>query len=74
MDKKRYLAQIDEVIERGPYKDNRASLAKHETPEWFKDAKLGISIHWGLRSVPGFSNEWYSRNMYIQGTTEFELM
>jgi alpha-L-fucosidase len=33
-------------------------------PEWFKDAKLGIFIHWGVYAVPAFDNEWYPRFMY----------
>ena len=41
-------------------------------PEWYRDAKFGIFIHWGVYSVPAFGNEWYSRNMYVQGTTEFK--
>jgi alpha-L-fucosidase len=28
-------------------------LAKHESPEWFDDAKFGIFIHWGPYSVTG---------------------
>jgi len=39
-------------------------------PEWFKDAKFGIYFHWGVYSVPAFSNEWYPRNMYVQGSPE----
>jgi alpha-L-fucosidase len=39
---------------------------------WFPDAKLGIFIHWGLYSVPAFGNEWYPRNMYLQGSAEFK--
>lgn len=39
-------------------------------PEWFKDAKFGIYFHWGVYSVPAFSNEWYPRTMYIQGSIE----
>jgi len=39
-------------------------------PEWFKDAKFGIYFHWGAYSVPAFSNEWYPRNMYIEGSIE----
>ncbi|MBW2698170.1 MAG: alpha-L-fucosidase, partial [Deltaproteobacteria bacterium] len=31
------------------------SLSRHIVPEWFEDAKLGIFIHWGLFSVPGFA-------------------
>lgn len=39
-------------------------------PEWFKDAKFGIYFHWGVYSVPAFSNEWYPRNMYFPGSPE----
>ena len=31
------------------------SLNNHKIPEWWRDGKLGIFIHWGLYSVPGFS-------------------
>jgi alpha-L-fucosidase len=40
-------------------------------PEWFKDAKFGIYFHWGVYSVPAFSNEWYPRNMYNNGSSEY---
>lgn len=72
INKQDYLRQIDEVIEKGPYKDNWDSLAAHQTPAWFKEAKFGIFIHWGVYSVPAFGNEWYSRNMYIQGSPEYQ--
>jgi alpha-L-fucosidase len=39
-------------------------------PEWFKDAKFGIYFHWGVYTVPAFGNEWYPRNMSIEGTAE----
>lgn len=71
-DKKAWLRKIDEVIEAGPYKADWESLAAYRVPEWFRDAKFGIFIHWGVYSVPAFGSEWYSRNMYIQGTKEFE--
>ena len=48
----KYLKKIDEVIERGPYKDNWDSLAFHKVPDWYRNAKLGIFIHWGVFSVP----------------------
>lgn len=67
-----YLAQIEQVIAQGPYKDDWSSLSRFKMPEWFENAKFGIFIHWGLYSVPAFNNEWYSRNMYIQGSEEFE--
>ena len=71
-DQREWLEKIRRVIAEGPYTDTWESLAKHRTPEWFRDAKLGIFIHWGIYSVPAFGNEWYSRNMYQQGTREFE--
>ena len=48
------------------------SLATYTAPEWYADGKFGIFIHWGVYAVPAFANEWYPRNMYIQGSAEFE--
>lgn len=72
MNKQEYLKHIDDVIANGRYKDTWESLSQYEPPKWYKDAKLGIFIHWGIYSVPAYGNEWYSRNMYIKGTREFE--
>ena len=33
------------------------SLDKRPTPQWFKDAKFGIFIHWGLYSVPAWGRK-----------------
>ncbi len=71
-DLKPYLETIDRVIESGPYKADWDSLAKHSVPAWFRNGKFGIFIHWGVYSVPGWGNEWYSRNMYLQGSNEFK--
>jgi len=67
-----YLQTIDEVIARGPYEATWESLSAYEPPRWYRDAKFGIFIHWGVYSVPAFGSEWYSRNMYIQGSPEYE--
>lgn len=72
MDKKKYLQTIDSVIENGRYKDNWDSLSGRVAPSWLKNGKFGIFIHWGVYSVPSFGSEWYSRNMYIQGSPEFD--
>jgi len=37
------------------YESNLKSVRKHKVPDWYHDAKLGIFIHWGLFSVPGFA-------------------
>jgi len=31
------------------------SLATHRVPSWYMNAKLGIFIHWGIYSVPGYA-------------------
>ena len=33
--------------------------------EWFKNAKLGVFIHWGIYSVDGISESWSFFNNYI---------
>ena len=71
-DMKPYLERIDEVIEKGPYKDTWESLSQYQAPDWYQKKQFGIFIHWGVYSVPAFGNEWYSRNMYIQGSPEYE--
>ena len=37
------------------YSADKKSITKHQVPDWFHDAKLGIFIHWGLYSVPAFA-------------------
>ena len=49
------------------FKPDSASIAQnYKIPEWFKDSKFGVFIHWGVYSVPAFGNEWYPRNMYLK--------
>src|SRR3982751_2334331 len=58
------------AVAQNRYQANWDSLKKYQTPDWFRDAKFGIFIHWGVYSVPAFANEWYPRNMYQPGTPE----
>lgn len=67
-----YLDLVERVIARGPYRPQWDSLTKAAVPDWFREKRLGIFVHWGLYSVPANSNEWYSRNMYIQGMPAYE--
>jgi alpha-L-fucosidase len=67
-----WLAQIDDVIASGPFDATWESLKAYEIPKWYEDDKFGIFIHWGVYCVPAFANEWYARNMYQEGTREFE--
>jgi alpha-L-fucosidase len=66
------VKQIEIVANRGPFKPTWESLEKHQTPQWYLDAKFGIFIHWGLYSVPAFANEWYPRRMYETNSAEYK--
>ena len=49
----------------GPFEPTWDSIREHYTvPQWFIDAKFGITMHWGLFSIPAYHNEWYERYMY----------
>lgn len=67
-----YLQTIEERIRQGPYCDSWESLARYLVPSWYKSAKFGMFIHWGVYSVPAFGSERYPRHMYIPGTKEYE--
>lgn len=48
--------------------DSWETLRSRPYPQWFKDAKLGIFIHWGVYSVPSYGGpesyaEWYLRGL-----------
>jgi alpha-L-fucosidase len=66
------LKEVDDADHEGPFRPDWESLQKYEAPEWYKDAKFGIFIHWGAYSVPAFGNEWYPRNMYREGSEEYK--
>lgn len=66
------LNEIYATAYQGPFIPRWESLTRHYSPMWFADAKFGIFIHWGPYTVPQYRNEWYARNMYIEGSPEFE--
>ena len=66
------LETVDRIIAEGPYQPAWSSLMQTKTPDWFKQKRFGIFIHWGVYSVPANSNEWYPRNMYIEGMPAYE--
>jgi len=61
------LKEVDSVNQQGPFRADWESLQRYEAPDWYRDAKFGIFIHWGVYSVPAYANEWYPRNMYEPG-------
>ena len=58
-------SQIQDV----PYQPTWESLSNYHCPDWFRNAKFGIFIHWGVYSVPAFGSEWYPRLMYSDSVT-----
>jgi alpha-L-fucosidase len=57
-------ALADITPAKGPYSATWESVSKHQPPDWYRDAKLGIGMHWGLYAVPAHASEWYVRHMY----------
>lgn len=54
------------------YEPNWESIDSRPIASWFKDAKLGIFIHWGPYSVPAWSpkgtySEWYQHWLQSKG-------
>lgn len=66
------LKHVDGTIRRGPFRPDWQSLKEYRVPDWYRDAKFGIFIHWGVYSVPAFGDEWYPRNMYRPDTQEYK--
>ncbi len=49
----------------GPFQPTWESIQQnYKDPDWFRDAKFGIMMHWGIYSVPAHASEWYVRYMY----------
>ena len=66
------LNEVDALDHQGPFRPDWESLQKYEAPEWYRDAKFGIFIHWGVYSVPAFGSEWYPRMMYVKDSAEYK--
>jgi alpha-L-fucosidase len=65
------LQQVDKVNSEGPFRADWQSLQNYKVPEWYKDAKFGIFIHWGPFAVPSYG-EWYPRMMYVPGSDVYK--
>jgi len=63
---------IAQVVGQGPFRPEWESLQGVGVPSWYVDGKFGVFIHWGLYAVPAFGNEWYPRQMYQQGSREYQ--
>lgn len=58
-------------LDQPPFEPTVESLRRYQCPEWFRDAKFGIYVHWGVYSVSE-RGEWYGRRMYIEGDPVYE--
>ncbi|KAA3611653.1 MAG: hypothetical protein DWQ01_06065 [Planctomycetota bacterium] len=55
------------------------SLSSRPFPKWFREAKLGIFIHWGVYSVPAWSGpeqyaEWFLRGLQVGDQPRLDFM
>jgi alpha-L-fucosidase len=56
---------IDVPIAQGPCAPNWKSLGDHfKTPTWWREAKIGMWLHWGPQSV-GEDGDWYAKWIYM---------
>ncbi len=81
------LFGLTSMINAQKYEPNFESLSQWNPPGWFDNAVLGIYMHWGVYSVPGFvftdpseridSGLWYGAEMYntenVYGVYEHHL-
>ncbi|HTV86875.1 MAG TPA: alpha-L-fucosidase [Dyella sp.] len=58
------LAVTQKLAWQGPMQPDWQSLTAYSTPQWYRDAKFGIFIHWGVYSVAAYKGEWYPRHIY----------
>lgn len=69
------IASISPVYAQAPYQPTWESLDSHQMPSWYEDAKIGLSMHWGVYAVPGWAPrekeisyaEWYGNRMLEVG-------
>ncbi|WP_242131397.1 alpha-L-fucosidase [Aestuariivivens marinum] len=59
--------------------DYSKEITERPYPKWFKDAKLGIFIHWGLYSVPSYGRkesygEWFLRGLQVNDSLRTNFM
>jgi len=72
-----FLISLTTIFAQAQNIEKSDTISFDEKMEWFKDAKLGIFIHWGIYAVNGVSESWsffngqISHEDYIKQTTGF---
>ncbi|WP_109829358.1 alpha-L-fucosidase [Reichenbachiella versicolor] len=65
------LAASSATVAQKKFTADWESLKNYEIPEWYRDAKFGIFIHWGPTTVPAYgSAEWYGFHMWNEGQVD----
>jgi alpha-L-fucosidase len=60
------------TIAPGPFQPTWESLEQnYKLPDWYRDAKFGIWMHWGPQCQPG-DGDWYAKYMYDQGKPQYQ--
>lgn len=59
-----FSASSQDKVSKVKFDENWESLQNYRIPEWMKDAKFGIFIHWGPHAVAEKYSDWYARWMY----------
>jgi alpha-L-fucosidase len=49
------IFSLSNLRAQGPYEPTWESLDSHKMPKWYDDAKIGLSMHWGVYSVPAWA-------------------
>jgi alpha-L-fucosidase len=65
-------APVEGLNGNGPYQPTWDSLLQYDAPEWYRDAKFGIWVHWSPQCVPE-EGDWYARNMYMEGSPDYRF-
>jgi alpha-L-fucosidase len=65
--------KLDFPIAEGAFAPSWDSISNHypKDPDWWRDSKFGIFIHWGPQAF-GMSGDWYARELYKEGTLAYK--
>ena len=69
-------ATSDDIEPEIEIQDTEFDLELHEVPKWWSDAKLGIFIHYGVYSVPGYAplNETNPENLQDKNGADAQFL
>ena len=66
-----YAQKPTEPMQTEKFEPSWESLKQYEAPEWFRNAKFGIWVHWKPQCQPE-QGDWYARFMYDEGSNHYK--